>query len=79
LEGNFSADPNGVESIVYPQTLTDAGISIISGKSLIDYIYFDGANNPPSTDISAEVPDLRIDDAHCPAYNLTSLCPLSSI
>ena len=73
LEGNFSADPNGVESIVYPQTLTDAGISIFFEKSLIDYIYFDNTNNPPSTDIF-EVPDLRIDNTHCPAYNLTSLC-----
>jgi hypothetical protein len=76
LEGNLSADTNGIESLVHPELLSNTTISP-KIKSLVDYIYFD-----PSTDFDTSVPKekgesegpvshLILDSAHCPSYNLT--------
>lgn len=73
LEGNFSADPNGVESLVYPQGLTDAGVpgdTLI--KSVVDYIYFSTNNPTPIYEVLA-IPNFLIDDEdkHLALYNIS--------
>jgi len=68
LEGDFSASPYGVESMVYPQNLADAGINV-KEKSVIDYIYF-SSDNPPNQAIPG-VNNLILDVDHLEAYNLS--------
>lgn len=46
LQGNFSGDVNGIESFVNLQKLQIQGVNIDSGKSIIDYIYFNEASDP---------------------------------
>jgi len=43
LEGNLSASPNGIESLVNPQKLISQNI-IVKYKSVVDYIYFSNFN-----------------------------------
>jgi hypothetical protein len=51
FEGDTSADPNGIESVIYIQTLSDQKITVDTDAVKIDYIYF---NNLP-TDKVCEV------------------------
>jgi len=67
LEGDFSSSPYGVESLVYPQDLTDAGINI-KQKSLIDHIYF--SNSDPQAYSVPAVNNLIIDNLA--DYDLTA-------
>jgi len=67
MEGNFSADPNGVESMVYPQVLTDAGLTV-KQKSVIDYIYFSSSN--PASQTIPGINNLILDNEHMADYDL---------
>ena len=72
LEGNLSSDPNGIESLVNPQTLANAGISA-KYKSVVDYIYF-STDNPTKYSVPA-VSNLILDDEdnHLTTYNVSSV------
>lgn len=72
LQGDFSADVNGIESIVYPQELSDMGI-FVKYKSLIDYIYFSDSN--PQAYSVPGVSNLILDNQsnHLYKYNVSSM------
>lgn len=72
FEGNFSASVFGIESIVYPQSLTQRGLSV-KYKSLIDYIYFSSSN--PSIYSVPGVTNLIIDDEdnHLTEYDVSGI------
>ncbi|MEK6899173.1 MAG: hypothetical protein AABW79_03695 [Nanoarchaeota archaeon] len=71
LQGNFSADPNGIESIVNLQKLSSAGI-VISQKSGIDYIYF-SPQTPTAHRITGTPSWFYLDDAHLDTYQASAL------
>jgi Flp pilus assembly protein TadG len=64
LEGNFSPDPNGIESFV---RITD--VTSLSAKSVVDYIYF-SSSNPSFSCVSGMPSWFRIDDAHFSKYQV---------
>jgi hypothetical protein len=72
LEGNFSADPNGIESMVYPLKLSEQGVAV-KYKSVIDYIYF--SNSDPAKYTVPTVTSLILDDQsnHLAIYNVTGI------
>jgi len=72
LQGNFSGNQNGIESLVYPQTLIDFGISP-KQKSVVDYIYF-SSNNPQAYTIPT-INNLILDDQdnHLTIYNVSGV------
>lgn len=76
LQGNLSASPQGIESLVNPQSLANVGISA-KYKSVVDYIYF-SSSNPAKHDITAEVPNLILDneDNHLAIYNVSGFPPV---
>ncbi len=71
LQGDLSSSPTGIESLVNPQTLADAGISA-KYKSVIDYIYFSDSDYTYYTVPS--VPNLILDNQgnHLAIYNVSS-------
>jgi hypothetical protein len=75
LEGNLSASPNGIESLVNPQPLVDVGIPA-KYKSVVDYIYFSNSN-PTKYTIPA-VSNLILDDEdnHLEIYNVSGVAVL---
>lgn len=75
LQGNLNANPNGIESLVNPQKLTDNGIDV-KYKSVIDYIYFSQAN-PQKYQIPS-ITNLILDDEnnHLEIYNVSEIAIL---
>ena len=73
LEGNLSANENGIESFVDTSEFSQQGISILT-KSDIDYIYF-SSNNPTYYSVSGMPSWFNIDseDDHLTKYNVTEL------
>ncbi len=71
LEGKTSANPNGVESLVYFPVLSSKGINV-EDKSCVDHIYF-SSNNPSAHRITGMPVWFKIDDAHLALYNVTAL------
>jgi hypothetical protein len=69
LEGKLSANPQGIESFVNLQKLSDQGIPI-NEKSVVDYIYF-SSQNPSSSHIAGMPGWFIIDNAHKSGYNLS--------
>lgn len=65
LEGNLSADENGIESLVYLPSLSAA----IKDKSAVDYIYFSN-DNPSSTGVAGMPAWFKLDDAHKIVYGI---------
>jgi hypothetical protein len=66
LEGDVSANPQGVESLVDLDALSAQGLSI-EDKSIVDYIYFSGSN--PSTNAVSGMPFwFKLDSAHYARY-----------
>lgn len=66
LEGNLSADANGVETLVNLPELSTQGIPT-SDKSVVDHIYF--SSNNPSTQIVSDMPGwFKLDSAHVITY-----------
>jgi len=72
LQGDLSPSPTGIESLVNPQTLADAGISA-KYKSVVDYIYF-SVSDPTKYTIPA-VSNLILDDEdnHLAIYNVSGV------
>ncbi|MDH3324243.1 MAG: hypothetical protein OEL89_01240 [Candidatus Peregrinibacteria bacterium] len=72
LQGDLSADQNGIESLVYPQDLISQGISV-KYKSVVDYIYF-SSENPQAYSVPA-VNNLILDDEdnHLEIYNVSGV------
>ncbi len=70
LQGDFSASPTGIESLVNPQELADVGINA-KYKSVVDYIYFDTSD--PSKYTVPAVSNLILDDQdnHLEIYNVS--------
>ncbi|MDD5192915.1 MAG: hypothetical protein PHH54_01380 [Candidatus Nanoarchaeia archaeon] len=64
LQGDLSADPNGIESLVNTHKLSIQGIEV-KDRCVIDYLYFSG----PGCDI-AEIHDswIKIDSNHTETY-----------
>lgn len=71
LQGNLTASPYGVESMVNLQKLAAQGVPT-SQKSVIDYIYFSTAN-PSSNGVSGMSGWFRLDSTHLAYYNATHL------
>jgi len=74
LEGDLSANINGIESFVNLPELSAQGVPVDSSKSVIDYIYF-SASNPSNWKITGMPAWVRIDNqsAHLTKYNVTGL------
>ena len=72
LEGNLSADANGIESFVYIPDFSAQGI-LIKDKSIIDYIYF-SSENPAYHTVSGMPAWFKIDgnnhDNHTQKYGV---------
>lgn len=69
LEGNFSANPSGIESFVIRPDLSKQGLPTTE-KSCIDYIYF-SSNSPPYSSVSGVYESwFRIDDGHRTKYGV---------
>lgn len=68
LEGNLSANPNGVESLVNIQELFDNGISVFD-KDVVDHIYFNSSANPPTNLVPGMPTWFKLDDDHYVLYN----------
>jgi hypothetical protein len=82
FEGRIDADPNGIESIVDIQALSDQEITVYEDRVKIDYIYF----NDISTDkvcnvenLSSEmyfvIPSNRINLYQIVGLNYSTSCP----
>jgi len=73
LEGNLSADINGIESFVKVPDLSQQGLPT-SEKSTIDYIYF-SSDNPTYYSVSGMQSWFKIDnqDNHTEKYNVSGL------
>ncbi len=71
LQGSFSANQFGVESLVNLEKLTEQDISV-KDKSLVDYIYF-SSENPNSCDIEQNgLPSwFKLDRNHLNVYNVS--------
>ncbi|MCH7850433.1 MAG: hypothetical protein IH845_02210 [Nanoarchaeota archaeon] len=68
LEGDFSSDPNGIESLVNIQALSSAGIGVVD-KVIVDHIYFSSAN--PSGSTYSGMPSwFKLDSGHEGTYGL---------
>ncbi len=72
LQGDLTADQNGIESLVNPQDLIDQGIAV-KYKSVVDYIYF-SLDNPQKYTVPA-VSNLILDDEdnHLTIYNVSGV------
>ncbi|MBI2452020.1 hypothetical protein HYV50_02995 [Candidatus Pacearchaeota archaeon] len=70
LAGNITiANPQGIESIVNLQKLSQQGVSV-QEKSTIDHIYF-SSDNPSFGCVNGMPSWFRIDDTHADKYNVT--------
>ena len=84
--GNFSASPQGIESIVSVPRLNSQGIVINSTYSVVDYLYFGGTyggNNPLAAACHIQnllfSPDwFQLDAAHLTLYNITGALTLGA-
>ena len=71
LQGDFSADENGIESFVDLFELSSQGIQT-KDKTSVDYIYF-SSNNPTSYRIFGMPTWFKIDSEHLDLYNVSHL------
>ena len=73
LEGDFSSDPNGIESLVYLPDIWTEGIKLYN-KSVIDYIYFEDSYPEDSDNFIKDMPNwFKIDDNHLDLYEVSGL------
>lgn len=68
LEGDLSANENGIESLVYLPDLSTQGIST-KEKSVVDYIYF-STDNPAFSSVAGMPSWFRLDNEHLDDYGL---------
>lgn len=77
LQGNLSANENGIESFVITDELeaqrvaTDKFDDIPYDETRIDYLYFNETANVPGVTVAPLTSAFRIDVAHGPKYNLS--------
>ena len=71
LQGNLSANENGIESLVYLPGLSAQGVSV-KDKSCVDYIYF-STLNPTYYAIQGMPSWFKIDENHLDIYNVSGL------
>ena len=71
LEGDFTPDAQGIESIINLQELSAAGIPL-ADKSVVDYIYF-SAQNPSSYRIQGMPSWFKLDSPHLSLYGVENL------
>ena len=73
LEGDLSADANGIESLVNLEELSSQGIAV-KQKSAVDYIYF-SSNNPTGCNVvPAGMPSwFKLDNEHLEIYEVSCL------
>jgi len=69
LQGDVSANPNGIESLVYLPGLSSQGVSV-EDKSCVDYIYFSD-DNPSDCNIGGMSNWFKLDSAHLSKYEVT--------
>jgi hypothetical protein len=72
IRGDLSADPQGIESLVYLPDLSAQGIEV-NDKTCVDYIYFDPSNEPTSYKIQGMSSWFKLDDNHLSIYNVSGL------
>lgn len=70
FEGNFSDSPYGIESLVNLPLLTAQGISLRSGSTVVDYLYFNSSLTLGDTIVNMDS-WFRLDDEHLALYNAT--------
>jgi len=75
---NLSADTNGIESVVNLPLISDQGLSVLTDRSVIDYLYFSSAPNNNSDFCTIEnlvfSPDwFRLDENHYYDYEMDVL------
>ncbi len=72
MQGDFSSDANGVESLVNLQELSSEGVNV-QQKSVVDYIYFNSASNPANCNVlPSGMPSwFRLDDSHLATYEVS--------
>ena len=71
LQGNLSASPYGIESLVNLQKLAAQGVPT-QQKTVVDYLYF-STQNPAHNGVSGMPSWFRLDAAHLAYYNASHL------
>lgn len=71
LENNLDPSPYGIESLVNVKKLSDLGLEINTGSSIVDYYYWDESPGPYRINFTPNW--YRIDNAHRARYNVTAL------
>jgi len=71
FEGNLSASPYGIESMVNLQTLQDQGLAV-KQKSVIDYVYW-GSSNTTDYRVTGTPSWFYIDSGHVARYQVGGL------
>lgn len=68
LEGDFTPDPNGIETFIDTYEIQLQGYSIKPAMSVVDYVYFTDADTGSS--VSGMPFYFKIDDGHKPFYQI---------
>lgn len=68
LQGNFSSDPNGIETFVDTDEFAAEGLTIYPSSSVVDYLYF--LTQPSGSVVSGMPNQFKIDDAHKSRYQI---------
>ena len=71
LQGNYTADPYGVESLVNIQNFSSQGITV-KDKSIVDHVYF-SASSPANCQISGMPSWFKLDNVHQKFYSAECL------
>ncbi len=72
LEGNFSASPNGIESIFYLPKFSEQGLTIME-RSAVDYVYLSNVSLPLYAINNTYEDWLRLDENHLALYEVENL------
>ena len=72
LEGKFTGDVNGIESLVNLQELSQQGLNVKSGISVVDSLYFE-ESNLENCQITGMPSWFRLDQDNVDDYNLRGL------
>ena len=71
MEGKFSPNPNGIESLVNLQELANRGLQTFD-KSVVDHIYFSAEDLEACNVIPPGMPSwFKLDEAHLVRYNVS--------
>jgi len=75
FENSTEANPNGIESIVNIQTLSDQGLEVFPDRTKIDYIYFNDISDSKICDVEGIPSDLYyvVSDDRDTLYELNEL------